>query len=191
MLVEGPLNNLQPSMIQFSKPRRPLDKPDRFGFGVRETLNGGLAAAEARRAEVAARLDNPYYSAVGSIPSDAQSVHSQATYNSGLPSFGPGQFSGRSYASCKSFNQSQGGKFRPNIRSCSVSITSSATISQDLMSQDPAMADDASSIAGSIAFSQADRLGRGLGQYNADYKSIPQDDDARSQVSLSTQITDF
>lgn len=68
-----------------------------------------------------------------------------------------------------------------------------ATISQDVMSQDPnALADDTSSIAGSIAFSQADRIRRNpAGHFGSDYKSVNQDDDARSQVSLSTQITDF
>lgn len=60
------------------------------------------------------------------------------------------------------------------------------------MSQDPhALTDDASSVAGSIAFSQADRLGRNPGEFRGDYKSMAQDDDARSQASLSTQITDF
>ena len=60
------------------------------------------------------------------------------------------------------------------------------------MSQDPhALTDDASSIAGSVAFSQADRLRRNPENFGTTYKSLPPDDDARSQVSLSTQITDF
>lgn len=72
-------------------------------------------------------------------------------------------------------------------------FATSAAISQDLMSQDPnGLADDTSSIAGSIAFSQADRIRRHpAGQFGSEYKSTHQDDDARSQVSLSTQITDF
>jgi len=168
VLVEGPLNNLQPSMIQFSKPRRPLNQPERFGLSVRDALEASEASNGDMngRNGLTTRFDQSFYSAVGSIPSDAQSVRSQATYASGLPSFGAGQFSGRSYAS--------------------------STISQDLMSQDPhALTDDASSVAGSIAFSQADRLGRNPGEFRGDYKSMAQDDDARSQVSLSTQITDF
>lgn len=102
MLVEGPLNNLQPSMIQFSKPRRPLNQPDRFGFGAQDPLGTGLNGGDLpRRADGPTRFDQSFYSAVGGIPSDLQSVRSQATYTSGLPSFGPGQFSGRSYASCE------------------------------------------------------------------------------------------
>lgn len=102
VLVEGPLNNLQPSMIQFSKPRRPLNQPDRFGFGAQDSLGAGLNGGELpRRADGPTRFDQSFYSAVGGIPSDLQSVRSQATYTSGLPSFGPGQFSGRSYASCE------------------------------------------------------------------------------------------
>lgn len=62
-----------------------------------------------------------------------------------------------------------------------------ATISQDLMSQDPRGIDDASS----IAFSQADRLRRAPSAFGSEYKAMAQDDDTRSQVSLSTQITDF
>jgi regulator of nonsense transcripts 1 len=174
-------------MIQFSKPRRPLNQPDRFGFG-QDNLGGGMNGADLpRRADGPTRFDQSFYSAVGSIPSDAQSVRSQATFNSGLPPFGPGQFSGRSYASCR-FVPTKFCLAMLNDRFYDV-----ATISQDLMSQDPnAMADDASSIAGSIAFSQADRIRRNPnGHFASDYKSIPQDDDARSQVSLSTQITDF
>lgn len=92
-------------MIQLSKPRRPLNQPDRFGYNVRDALGAGLNGAELpRRADGPTRFDQSFYSAMGSIPSDAQSVRSQATYTSGLPSFGPGQFSGRSYASCKQLN---------------------------------------------------------------------------------------
>lgn len=43
-LVEGPLNNLQPSMIQFSKPRRPFNRSEganRFEHNARDVLNGG------------------------------------------------------------------------------------------------------------------------------------------------------
>lgn len=104
-LVEGPLNNLQPSMIQFSKPRRPFNRPERYdATGGRGDSLHPLAAGELpRRADGPTRFDQSFYSTIGSIPSDAQSVRSQATYNSGIPSsFGGGQFSGRSYASCMS-----------------------------------------------------------------------------------------
>jgi regulator of nonsense transcripts 1 len=41
-LVEGPLNNLQPSMIQFSKPKRALEKRDMYRhheISAKEALN--------------------------------------------------------------------------------------------------------------------------------------------------------
>lgn len=45
-LVEGPLNNLQPSMIQFSKPRRTLakamDQFRRHETNARDYLNNGV-----------------------------------------------------------------------------------------------------------------------------------------------------
>lgn len=47
-LVEGPLSNLQPSMIQFSKPRRtmakPMDQFRRHETNARDFMNGGIMA---------------------------------------------------------------------------------------------------------------------------------------------------
>lgn len=42
-LVEGPLNNLQPSMIQFTKPRKQFNRNEgsnRFEHSARDVLNG-------------------------------------------------------------------------------------------------------------------------------------------------------
>jgi regulator of nonsense transcripts 1 len=47
-LVEGPLNNLQPSMIQFSKPRRSI-KPDQFRrheTNARDYLQSGVLSMD-------------------------------------------------------------------------------------------------------------------------------------------------
>ncbi|KAI5480920.1 ATP-dependent helicase NAM7 [Pseudohyphozyma bogoriensis] len=187
-LVEGPLNNLQPSMIQFSKPRRPYNKDEggnRFQHSARDVLNGTNGGGDVRgAASVPSRFDPTFYrthDAIGHIPSDAQSVRSQATYSSGLPTF------------------SQSGSY-PNSVKRGASSYASSTFSQDLLSHDSqSVRDDASSIAGgtaaSIAFSQADRLRRGslslTDDLGSDYKSQI-DDDARSSFSTSQSgITDY
>ncbi|KAF9028563.1 ATP dependent helicase [Hymenopellis radicata] len=87
-LVEGPLNNLQPSMIQFSKPRRTLRRDYLGGAGPSA---GGMG--DGRRSGTPSRFDASFYrthDTLGYIPSDVQSLRSQATYSSGMPSFGFG-----------------------------------------------------------------------------------------------------
>ncbi|KAG8968277.1 hypothetical protein FRC03_008143 [Tulasnella sp. 419] len=200
-LVEGPLSNLQPSMIQFSKPRRALSKA--MEQYKRHEVSAKEAFGDARRSGTPSRFDPTFYrthDATGYIPADAQSVKSQATYSSGLPHFaatagGPfGQQPGRSGVPKRS---GYGGY-------------ASSVISQDVGGANT----DASSVIGvnsnlgmggvptgsvsgaSIAFSQSDRLRRRLSQSSDlgsfasqfDYKS--QDDaadldDMRSQYSHS------
>ncbi|KAG7092951.1 hypothetical protein E1B28_009253 [Marasmius oreades] len=86
-LVEGPLNNLQVSMIQFSKPRRSLAKAmDQF----RRHETNARDFIPTRSSGTPSRFDASFYrthDAVGYIPSDVQSLRSQATYSSGLPMF--------------------------------------------------------------------------------------------------------
>lgn len=92
-LVEGPLNNLQTSMIQFSKPKKSLQKAmepfRRFEAPGSEFADGSgfppEFAAPSRYDTAFARTHDP----IGYIPSDARSVVSQA-YSSTLPVFPPG-----------------------------------------------------------------------------------------------------
>ncbi|KAJ4478469.1 AAA domain-containing protein [Lentinula aciculospora] len=95
-LVEGPLSNLQPSMIQFSKPRRSLGKSmDQFRrheINARDYISGqgGGLTSDGRRSGTPSRFDASFYrthDALGYISSDVQSLRSQATYSSGLPMF--------------------------------------------------------------------------------------------------------
>ncbi|KAK0482609.1 AAA domain-containing protein [Armillaria novae-zelandiae] len=193
-LVEGPLNNLQPSMIQFSKPRRTLvksmDQFRRHETSARDFLSGapntGLMS-DGRRSGTPSRFDASFYrthDALGYIPSDVQSLRSQATYSSGMPMF-----------------SAPGGPFGQGIprgagkRSTYESYASSI-ISQDA---DPSVADGGSSNV-NLTFSQSDRLRRrssfgsasvagasdlgSLSQY--DYKSqddIADLDDMKSQYA--------
>ncbi|GAA5932881.1 uncharacterized protein JCM15063_002230 [Sporobolomyces koalae] len=164
-LVEGPLNNLQPSMIQFSKPRRPFDRNsnmNRFQHDARDMLGGAASNSGVQGNGLSSRFDSAFFrghDAISSIPSDAQSVRSQMTYSSGLPTF------------------SQAGLTYPSSVKRTASSYASSTFSQDLLSSNDASSirDDASSIAGggigasSIGFSQADRLS--LTDAASEYKS--------------------
>lgn len=196
-LVEGPLNNLQPSMIQFSKPRRTLSKAmDQFRrheTSARDYLNNGMMG-DARRSGTPSRFDASFYrthDALGYIPSDVQSLRSQATYSSGLPMFAAGAPFG------PGMQRPNGGK-----RSTYGSYASS------IISQDAGMnGNDTASVIGStvgtdrassVAYSQSDRLRRrtsfssmagtsdmgSLSQY--DYKS---QDDGTDMDDMKSQYT--
>ncbi|TFK36346.1 AAA domain-containing protein [Crucibulum laeve] len=158
-LVEGPLSNLQPSMIQFSKPRRSLvksmDQFRRHETTARDYLtpsaNGGGIMSDGRSG-TPSRFDASFYrthDAMGYIPSDVQSLRSQATYSSGLPMFSaPGPFGSGVPRSA------HGGK------------RSTYSYASSIVSQDagPSVTDNSSVVGGgssvNIAYSQSDRLRR-------------------------------
>lgn len=157
-LVEGALSNLQPSMIQFSKPRRPLQKPGDLLARHRHDVQGVAGGANPARSMASMRLGpldhaNPplnhpaFYRShdpIGYIPSDAQSITSlgtQAPYPSHLPPFSSAA-SSVSGASTRHINGS--GNYAASI------------VSQDIDNESTA----GSSVAPSITFSQSDRLRR-------------------------------
>lgn len=199
-------------MIQFSKPRRPLDRnanSNRFEHSARDVLNNGNGSNLERQFasvptlahdidvfvtasqgnSVPSRFDSSFFrthDTIGHIPSDAQSIRSQATYSSGLPTF-----SQSTYPS--------------SVKRGLSSSYASSTFSQDLTNGDSnSTRDDASSVGGvesidggsSIAYSQADRLRRAsLSLSDAvsfDYKSEIswRDDDDRSEIS-SGGVTEY
>jgi regulator of nonsense transcripts 1 len=200
--VEGPLSNLQPSMIQLSKPRRPSAKATDSVRRFEHTAKDLLGDYGSFPSGTPSRFDNSFYRThdpMAYVPSDVQSLKSQATYSSGLP-----MFSG--------MNGSYGNGIRaPNAakRSTYGSYASS------IISQDPGGAETSSVLRGgsSIAYSQSDRLQRrfsysssviggsdaaslisGSSQY--DYKSQADDggdmDDMKSQYASSTSgVTNF
>ncbi|KAG6880235.1 hypothetical protein C0992_003001 [Termitomyces sp. T32_za158] len=156
-LVEGPLNNLQPSMIQFSKPRRTLMKSmeqfRRHETIARDYLNPAnmMNDPTARRSGTPSRFDASFYrthDAMGYIPSDLQSVRSQATYSSGLPMFNvPGPFNA-------------GIPRGVNGTKRSTYSYASSIVSQDV---GPSVTDNNSVVGGSsinMTYSQSDRLRR-------------------------------
>ncbi|PPQ99227.1 hypothetical protein CVT24_009246 [Panaeolus cyanescens] len=200
VLVEGPLSNLQPSMIQFSKPRRSLaksmDQFRRHETNARDYLQASVPALPtdslSRRSGTPSRFDASFYrthDAIGYIPSDVQSLRSQATYSSGLPMF------------------SAQSPFATGIpRGVNGAKRSTYSYASSIVSQDagPSVTDSSSVVgapgAANIAYSQSDRLRRrtsfssasvagqsdfaGLSQY--DYKSQDETadlDDMKSQYA--------
>ncbi|KAH7889474.1 AAA domain-containing protein [Phlebopus sp. FC_14] len=184
-LVEGPLNNLQPSMIQFSKPRRSLvksmDQFRRHETNARDYLpNGG-------RSGTPSRFDASFYrthDALAYIPSDVQSLRSQATYSSGLPMF------------------AAAGGFPPGVQRGPGGMgkrSAYGSYASSIISQDAGPPSSASvGVGGSMAYSQSDRLRR-RGSFSSaagasdmgsmsgyDYKSqdgMTDADDMKSQYS--------
>jgi len=181
-LVEGPLSNLQPSMIQFSKPRRTLVKSmeqfRRHETNARDYLPSATTGVMStdrefdfalpnkkwniyqlfhtarNRSGTPSRFDASFYrthDALGYIPSDVQSLRSQATYSSGLPMFNaPGPFGPGPIPR------------GPNGAKRSAYSYASSIVSQDA---GPSVTDNSSVIGGStngvnIAYSQSDRLRR-------------------------------
>ncbi|KAN0066277.1 ATP-dependent RNA helicase [Thecaphora frezii] len=204
-LVEGVLSNLQPSMIQFPRPRRPLQKPGdlmaRHRLDLNDPVGPGSAAGPAGAGGAASRASGPAvgpnnaaffrtHDPMSYIPSDAQSVISmgtQATYPSvHMPPFG---------------NHSAG-------RDAGLGAGLNGAYASSIMSQDV----DSESVAGStappasITYSQSDRLRRRLSLNSmggaSDLASLEgyksqgsaldtQDDDSRSTISAAISQSSF
>ncbi|KAG2106738.1 AAA domain-containing protein [Suillus discolor] len=148
-LVEGPLNNLQASMIQFSKPRRSLVKSmDQFRRHETNARDYIPSTGGAGRSGTPSRFDTSFYrthDALGYIPSDVQSLRSQATYSSGLPMF------------------AAAGGFGPGIPRGSGGVgkrSAYGSYASSIISQDAGPPSTASIGGSAMAFSQSDRLQR-------------------------------
>ena len=87
-LVDGALSNLQPSVMQFDRPKQSYRGPQRYQMAYQQVINS--AAASNTRAHGAngrpSRHDFPDSgSMVGYIPDDVSSVHSSAIGGVGVP----------------------------------------------------------------------------------------------------------
>ncbi|CAK4032821.1 upf1 regulator of nonsense transcripts [Lecanosticta acicola] len=93
-LVEGPLNNLQVSLLQFSRPKTSYRGPQRYQMAYQHANH--MAAATGNRMN--GRRDGPpgadNGSIIGYIPDDVSSVHSSALGGAALPSQYPPMFQG-------------------------------------------------------------------------------------------------
>lgn len=91
-LVEGPLSNLQISLLQFSRPKQSYRGPQRYQMSYQrasDLSNGMVNGRNGPRQEY-----NDAGSLVGYIPDDVSSVHSSSLGGVGVPSAYPQMFSG-------------------------------------------------------------------------------------------------
>lgn len=189
-------------MIQLSKPRRALVKPTDAIRRHEHTAKDLLGDYNNFPSGTPSRFDSSFFRThdpMAYIPSDVQSLKSQATYSSGLP-----MFSG--------MNGSYGGGIRA---SNGAKRSTYGSYASSVISQDVGGTDTASVLHGgsSIAYSQSDRIQRrfsysssvagaseaaslisGSSQY--DYKSQVDEsanmDDMKSQYASTTSgITTF
>ncbi|RDH38596.1 RNA helicase-domain-containing protein [Aspergillus welwitschiae] len=89
-LVEGPLSNLQESLIQFSRPKQAYRGPQRFQMAYNHASNVTSGLMNGRNGQ-----RNDFHdtgSVVGYIPDDVSSVHSSALGGVGIPSGYPPMF---------------------------------------------------------------------------------------------------
>ncbi|KAG8877141.1 hypothetical protein FRB98_006858 [Tulasnella sp. 332] len=208
-LVDGPLSNLVPSMIQFSKPRRPLDKSlgqyRRHEVSAKEAM---AMPAQTGRSGTPSRFDSTFFRThdpTSFIPPDLQS---QANYSSGVPAFAanagpfaqvPRAAAGGGANGVKRNGYGGGAGYASSIISQDVG-NGAATDSGSVIGSTLAGPSQRQGGQGNIAFSQSDRLRRRLSQSSMggtsdlgsmsafDYKSqqdAPDLDDVRSQYSLS------
>jgi len=94
-LVEGPLTNLQVSLLQFSRPKQTYRGPQRYQMAYQHAnaMTSGRPAAGFNGNKPRQEY-NDNGSIVGYIPDDVSSVHSSALGGVGVPSNYPPMFSG-------------------------------------------------------------------------------------------------
>ncbi|KAJ5901961.1 hypothetical protein N7495_002489 [Penicillium taxi] len=126
-LVEGPLSNLQESLIQFSRPKQAYRGPQRFQMSFNQPSNVNPVAMNGRNG-----YRNEYHdsgSVVGYIPDDVSSVHSSTLGGVGLPSGYPPMF--QHFTESWRDRRGNGGRAKgaPSVAGESVAATESDVLS--------------------------------------------------------------
>ncbi|KAL3491801.1 P-loop containing nucleoside triphosphate hydrolase protein [Aspergillus germanicus] len=126
-LVEGPLSNLQESLIQFSRPKQAYRGPQRFQMAYNHVSNATSGFMNGRNGH-----RNEFHesgSVVGYIPDDVSSVHSSALGGVGIPSGYPPMFQqfADSWPTLPGARRANGnrGKGAPSIAGESIAATES------------------------------------------------------------------
>jgi regulator of nonsense transcripts 1 len=93
-LVEGPLTNLQVSLLQFSRPKTTYRGPQRYQMAYQHATNMAASGNGTGDGRQTGRKNgyNDNGSVVGYIPDDVSSVHSSALGGAALPSNFPPMF---------------------------------------------------------------------------------------------------
>ncbi|WVW80767.1 hypothetical protein I302_102753 [Kwoniella bestiolae CBS 10118] len=186
--VEGPLSNLQPSMMQFSRPKKSLAAA-MDPFKRRESPAGEYMDKNIGRVPgpAAGRFDPSYYrthNTLSFVPSDSQSVISQAITNSAFPLFPPGGSKPKTYTGYASSVISQ----QPTDSGIPTNGNSKGNLTPGI---------------GGIGYSQFDRLGGGkrrgsfgseaasASMYAYGYKGGDGEDDNMSVAPSQAGMTEF
>ncbi len=91
-LVEGPLSNLQVSLLQFNRPKQSYRGPQRYQMSYQRAADLAVGMTNGRHSN--RQEYNDAGSVIGYIPDDVSSVHSSALGGVGVPSPYPPMFSG-------------------------------------------------------------------------------------------------
>ncbi|KAK5170083.1 ATP-dependent RNA helicase [Saxophila tyrrhenica] len=89
-LVEGPLTNLQTSLLQFGRPKVAYRGPQRFQMGMNNAAGGQMAAGPPRGMNGGSR-NGEGQSVAGYIPDDVSSIHSSTLGGGGGAPLAPAQ----------------------------------------------------------------------------------------------------
>lgn len=163
-LVEGPLSNLQVSLLQFSRPKQSYRGPQRYQMSYQRASDmvNGMQNGRNGRQEY-----NDSGSLVGYIPDDVSSVHSSAIGGVGVPSAYPQMFSGfqDTWPGINGVRRANGAKSRAGTES--VAGESVAATESDINGASTAGGKGGVSLAGlsindakQTSLSQSDRLKR-------------------------------
>jgi len=198
-LVEGPLSNLQVSLLQFSRPKQSYRGPQRYQMSYQRASDmvNGMQNGRNGRQEY-----NDSGSLVGYIPDDVSSVHSSALGGVGVPSAYPQMFSGfqDTWPGLNGVRRANGAKSRAGTES--VAGESVAATESDINGASTAGGKGGVSLAGlsindakQTSLSQSDRLKRYLdsgGQVAVGSRAphgLNGDEDARSiSTSFASQV---
>ncbi|CAG8497718.1 7295_t:CDS:2 [Diversispora eburnea] len=193
-LVEGPLNNLKVSMIQFSRPRRAYHKDDKFRQGLAHQIDAREALAKPPLASENRRGTRSYdsdfmrtHDPVGYIPSDMSSIPPSSQFSIPLLPTPNGPFtqdlSQNSISSRKNAKQQNS-----SYSGYSNSVSSQGLLTQNAYSSQGSM---------SLALSQSDRIrmmensSLGHGSLMSQDSSIGFLDDYKSQGDDTILSQDF
>ncbi|KAB8237426.1 putative regulator of nonsense transcripts [Aspergillus alliaceus] len=126
-LVEGPLSNLQESLIQFSRPKQAYRGPQRFQMAYNHASSVTSGMMNGRNGQRNDFQDTG--SVIGYIPDDVSSVHSSALGGVGIPSGYPPMFQNftDSWPALPGARRANGnrGKGAPSIAGESIAATES------------------------------------------------------------------
>ncbi|KAI9680308.1 MAG: hypothetical protein M1829_001194 [Trizodia sp. TS-e1964] len=158
-LVEGPLSNLQVSLLQFSRPKQMYRGPQRYQMAYQAASNMSSSLTENGQNGKSSRQEyTDSGSVVGYIPDDVSSVHSSALGGVGVPPAYPPMFS--NFADSWPTLPGGGGRGGPGLKGkphAAESVAGESVAASEITDATGSMVDGKSVVQGGVS------LGAGLG----------------------------